>query len=230
MKTRFLILYGLLICSLSSFKITEECEYAGSNMGYVKTQTKKAISASEISKSNFLAYKAINALEKSKGQFDDCGCADAQSFMEEALEKLKMATRATSLSANRILLNQSLEKTLAALEAIEEHEQHRGPYATDVLVLNTVDSDRIEEPKEIIEGRRLKETIDVSLLSYEASIKTVIETVECTEARAFATRIYEHCEEQLLRDDLTEGKKYYNLRTKEITEAALKQLGDCPSR
>jgi len=230
MKTRNLVFYSLLFVLFSSFGISEECEYAGSNMGFVKTKLQKAIVATNVNESHFIAYKALNALEKSKNQVEDCGCTDAFESMKEALENLKMATRATSLDATRILLNRSLESTLASLQAIEEHEEHGGSYGTDVLVLNTIDA--IEEKKslDIIGSEELKEKINASLTKYEASLNAVIETVDCKEALAFASRVYNHCEEQLLNENLSEGKKYYNLRTKEITAIALKKLGSCNSQ
>jgi len=230
MKTRYFVFYSLLFVIFSSFEVSEECEYAGSNMGYVKTQTKKAIVAKNVSKSHFMAYKAINALEKSKKQVEDCGCSDAFDFMEDALENLKMATRASSLDATRILLNRSLENTLASLQAIEDHDEHGGSYGTDVLALNTIDAEEANKPVEIISDDALKQKIDVSLEGYEKSLQTVIETVDCKEALAFARRVYSHCEEELLRENLSEGKKYYNLRTKEITAKALKELDNCQSQ
>lgn len=230
MKTHYLVFYCLLFTLFSSFEISEECEYAGSNMGYVKTQTQKAITATNVNKSHFLAYKALSALEKSKKQVEECGCTDAFAFMKDALENLKMATRATSLDATRILLNRSLENTLASLQAIERHDEHGGPYGTDVLALNTIDAKEVSKPIDIIDDDGLRQKIDISLISYEASLQTVIETVDCKEALAFATRIYEHCEAQLLKENLLEGKKYYNLRTKQITKEALETLGDCPKK
>lgn len=230
MKTRNLVFYSLLFVLFSSFGISEECEYAGSNMGFVKTKLQKAIVATNVNESHFIAYKALNALEKSKNQVEDCGCTDAFESMKEALENLKMATRATSLDATRILLNRSLESTLASLQAIEEHEEHGGSYGTDVLVLNTIDAIEEKKSTDIIGSEELKEKINASLTKYEASLNAVIETVDCKEALAFASRVYNHCEEQLLNENLSEGKKYYNLRTKEITAIALKKLGSCNSQ
>lgn len=227
MKTHFILICALLFLVLSSFDTDEACAYAGSNMGYVKTQTQKAIWATNVNESHFLAYRALNALVKSQQRFDDCGCDAVVDFMNDALDNLKMATRADSLGATRILLNRSLESTLGGLQAIEDHDQHGGAYGSEMLALNTIEKEEVAQPEEIIEGKKLKAKIDISLLSYEASLETVIETVDCKKAHAFATRIFKHCEEQLLREDLSEGKKYYNLRTKQITVAALKKLRDC---
>ncbi|MEO9894606.1 hypothetical protein [Aurantibacter sp.] len=231
MKAHYLVFYSLLLVLFSSFEISEECEYAGSNMGYIKTQTQKAITATNVNESHFKAYKALNAMEKSQKLFDDCGCTDAYDYMKEALKHLKSATRAITLNETRLLLNKSLENTIASIAAIEDHEEHRSSYGKDVLALNTVNSENTttafeNKPKEI----DFKQKIDISLISYEASLQTVVETVECKEAYAFAMRIYNHCEAQLLKEDLSEGKKYYNLRTKDITKKALDQIGDCMAK
>lgn len=227
MKTRYFVFYGLLLTLFSSFEISEDCEYAASNMGFIKTQTQKAISAIDVNKSHFLAYRALNALEKSQKQVEDCGCTEAFDFMKDALENLKMATQATSLDASRILLNRSLENTIASILNIEEHEEHGGPYGTDVLALNTLEATDASNSNIILDDKSLKEKIDESLTSYEASLQTVVETVDCKDALAFAQRVFETCEAELLKSNLSEGKKYYNLRTKEITNEALKTLGDC---
>lgn len=229
MKTRYFMLCALLIFTLSSFSFStnEACDYVGSNMGYVKTQTQKAIVTTDLNESHFQAYRAIKALQNSGKTIENCDCIEASDFAAQSLNHLISATKAKSLNASRAFLNRSLENTIESIKSIENHDTHGGPYGTDVLALNTIDADKIAEPVEIIEGQSLKEKIDTSLISYEASLQTVVETVDCKEAFAFATRIYKNCEEQLLKDNLSEGKKYYNLRTKQITAEALKKIGDC---
>lgn len=229
MKTRYFTLCMLCIYTLSSFTFNSKaCDYAGSNIGYVKSQTQRAIEAEDINSARFFAYKALNAIEKSKKQFEACGCDYAVKSIYEGLDNLKKATRISSLNGTKILLRRALENALGSLEALEEHDElHNGPYASDVLALNTKAS---EEAKLIMKqpvGPALQKRIDMSLLNYEKSLNTVVLTVECKEAYAFAIKIYKNCEEQLLKADLTEAKKYYNLRTKEITAEALAKLQAC---
>ena len=73
----------------------------------------------------------------------------------------------------------------------------------------------------------LFETIDTSLEKYRISLDKVVQSVNCKDATAFASRIYAECEAQLLKPNISEGSKYYNLRTKEITAEALTKIGDC---
>jgi hypothetical protein len=205
-----------------------ECEYAGSNIGFAKSQTEAAIAKDDINKARFYAYKALNAIEKSKKQLAICGCEYAEIDLEEGLKNLKMATKATSLSATRIFLERSLKHTLSGIDALESHELHQSKYGNNVLALNTSTP---RKNRTILLNEQgitsLNEKIDISLKKYKASLQKIVETVDCKEARAFAKNIFDNCEKQLLKSDLSEGKKYYNLRTKEITADALLRIPNC---
>lgn len=213
----------------SSFSTNLECEYAGSNIGYAKTLTEKAIEVNDINQARYYAYKALSAIEKSKNQLMVCGCEYANDGIEESLINLKLAAKATTLSDTHILLSRSLENTAGSLEALNKHELHESKYASDVLVLNTKDAKEKTIALRETSTKTLNELIDSSLEKYRASLNKVVETVDCHEAKAFAQRIFDNCQQQLLKENLSEGKKYYNLRTKEITADALKRIGKCAS-
>ena len=228
MKPYYLILYALVFYLFSSFGPTQQaCEYAGSNVAYVQNQTEKALGAEDLQLMRFHIYKALDAIVKSKPQLEDCACEDASERITEVNVLLKNATKTSSIAGARILLEQALVNAGEGLVALYEHEHHNSPYGTDSLTLNTTDTDSAQSLPLPPEEKILKQKIDSSLTKYSASLQQVVNTVNCKEARAFATRIYEHCQEQLLRPDLSEGKKYYNLRTKVITGKALEQLEDC---
>lgn len=226
-KTYILICAAALIL-FSSFTSNMECEYAGSNINFAKTQTETAIAIDDINKARFYAYKALNAIEKSKKQLVVCGCEYAESDLEEGLKNLKLATKATSLNATRIFLERSLALTLRGLESLESHDQHQSKYGNDLLALNSTTSAKNGETLLKYQGlASLNEKIDISLEKYKASLQKIVESVDCKEARAFAENIFENCEKELLKPNLTDGKKYYNLRTKEITADALLRIPDC---
>ncbi|MGB3149366.1 MAG: hypothetical protein WBB27_01785 [Maribacter sp.] len=223
---------SFLICAmatllLSSFTKNLECEYAGSNLGFAKSQTEKALEIRDINKARYYAYKALSAIEKSKKQLAVCGCEYAEEGIEESLIHLRLATKATTLSSARILLRQSLENTSGSLDALEKHDLHDSKYASDVLVLNTKDAKEKTITLKETSTKTLNDMIDISLEKYRKSLNKVVETVDCTEAKTFAKRIFDNCEQQLLKGNISEGKKYYNLRTKEITAEALKRIGEC---
>jgi hypothetical protein len=204
------------------------CDYAGSNLDFVKTQTERAIEAENLNQSRYFAYKALNAIEKSKQQLEDCGCEYAYKSILESLDNLKKATRVNSLTGTRILLNRALDNTMGSLDALEQHDElHKSRYASDVLAMNTkADNDRKLNAIRPA-GLALEKKIDQFLEAYRASLDKVVQSVNCKEAYAYARKVYENCEEQLLNANLTEGKKYYNLKTKEITAEALKELEVC---
>lgn len=209
----------------SSFSRSKACEYAGSNIDYIRTQTSKAIDTDDLNLSKYLAYKAINAIEKSKKQFELCGCDYANDFLSESSENLILATKSMTLRSAKIFLERALENAIGGQEALEHHSLHKSTYASDVLALNTKElKDASKNKKQDID---LYKKIDASLKNYESSLEDVVNTVDCLEARDFALGIYKNCENQLVNPDLTDAKKYYHLKTKEITLRALNKLKDC---
>lgn len=228
MRFFLLILVIMLSAALTSFSANKACEYMGSNIGYIQKQTKKALEAPDLNTSRYYAYKALNAIEKSKEQFMACGCELAEQSIIESLEHLKRATRVSSLTGTRLILEKALSGVESSLQALEEHEEmHQSLYGSDQLSMNTRESYMEELKGKIPVGKALQKKIDQALLSYQNSLEVVVNTVPCKEAYELALKNYERCEEELLRPELTEAKKYYNLRTKEITAVALEKLREC---
>ncbi|MFC2147441.1 MAG: hypothetical protein WBM91_02705 [Eudoraea sp.] len=228
MKVLCAILMFLVLFSMSSFDMTKACEYAGSNIGYIKSQTERALAAEDLNSSRFFAYKALNAIEKSKEQIEACGCDYAKESIYEGLDNLKKATRVSSLNSAKILLTRALDNSLGSLEAIREHDEHRESlYDNDMLAMNTKTAEKEKLNMVMPVGKELERKIDLSLVNYQNSLNEVVNSVECKEAYEFASKIYAHCEQELLKPKLTEAKKYYNLRTKQITALALDKLKDC---
>ncbi|NHF57892.1 hypothetical protein FK220_000965 [Flavobacteriaceae bacterium TP-CH-4] len=227
MKALHIVSYALIFVLFSAFKPSEACEYAGSNITFVKTQTEKAISKNDLNLTKYHVYKALNAIEKSKKQMKDCGCDYAAIGIEESSYLLKRATKANSLKDSKKLLSRALENTLESLEALEKHDKHTG-HSEAYLAINSIEKEAssvplVQKPSEA----QMKRRIDIALEKYRESLNTVVETVDCKDAKAFAERIYQECERALLNADLSEGKKYYNLQTQKITAEALERIGDC---
>lgn len=220
------VIYVLFFCLLSSFKPKQACQYAESNMGYVKSETEKAIAENDIQLARFHTYKAINAIEKSTVQLDECGCKQASEIITESSEQLKMATKAASLAATHIILEKAKNNITESLALLKEHEGHQSVFGNDVLNMNTTDIQGLTARKPTTEAF-VHRKIDSSLALYKVSLEKVIATVNCKQAKAFANRIYYQCEQELLKADLSENKRYYNLKTKEITAVAIEKLGNC---
>ena len=228
MRVAFLLLLLSSAILLFSFTPNKACEYMGSNIGFIQKQTQKAMESDDINISRYYAYRAINAIEKSRKQFMACGCEQAEKSIEESSEHLKRATRVASLASTKIILNKAFQSTQNSLEALEEHEEmHDSRYGSDQLSINTKTSYLEQQKGQMPVGPALQKKIDQALVDYQNSLEKVVNSTPCKEAYKLAITNYERCEEQLLRPDLSEAKKYYNLRTKQITKAALNKLQNC---
>jgi len=230
MKTRYLLLCCMAFCLLSSFAPSEACSYAGSNMSYVQTQTEKALVDNDINKARFFTYKAIKTIQTSATKFEECGCKDAELSIFESLTNLKAATRAKSLNGARILLNEALQHTMDALDALSQHELHDSAFSSKELELDSSIDVATKITENNFEEINLHQRIDISLLKYKESLSIVVDSLNCRDAKAFADNIFQQCEQELLKKNLSEGKKYYNLRTKEITAEAILRLDNCEAK
>lgn len=231
MRPAFLFLFLGNVFLLSAATPSEACLNAGAMIGFVENHLRNALESEELNLARYHTYKAINTIEKSRSQFDDCDCDFARKNIIQGLDNLKMATRVTTMDGTRILLHRAMEDMQAGREALEEHEEtHESPYGSDVLAMNTLESSESRPSFGNMSSEAVEARIDTSLIAYTESLQEVVAGVPCREALAFVNRIYDHCERQLLREDLTPAKRYYNLRTKEITENALQELRGCDAR
>ena len=93
--------------------------------------------------------------------------------------------------------------------------------------MNTKTSIAEKESQKLLDNKTLENKVDIALEKFKKSLDKVVESVDCKEALAFTQNVYDICEQQLMKPNLSEGKKYYNLKTKEIAANALKKLGGC---
>lgn len=229
MKLSNALLSVLLICLFSSFSSGEDCQYAGSNINYINTQTKKAIEAEELHKSKYYTYKVLTAIYKTQKELKNCGCQNAAYNLEESQYLFKKATKVGSLKEAQALLIEAQKKAKTSLKELQNHHLHE-KYESDIKT--AIDSANTTQNKYTYKSvtansKAMYQIIDHSLLKYKKSLDHVINTVDCPEALAYANGVFEHCELQLLRTDLSDVKKYYNLQTKKITEEALVKLKNC---
>lgn len=200
------------------------CEFAGSNISYIRSNTQKAIEADKIKMVHYYAYKALSAIDKSKDQFEACGCEYAQLGIEESERYLKKAIKAASILGARMLLEQSLDHTQGSLEALEDHpEIHTSEYGNDLSV-NTREDNAKNQTFRPISGTELEKKVESSLENFRISLEKVISTLPCEEAEEYIQGVYQRCELELLKAELSEGKRYYNLKTKNIAASALEKL------
>jgi len=217
---------AMVLFIFSAFKPTSACEYAGSNINFVKTQTEKALDKDELKLIRYYSYKALNAIEKSKKQMNACKCEFASIGMEESAYLLKRAVKLNDVRNVKDLLKRALTNTVSSIDALKIHDvEHTRKKTNKLLALN--DANEEEEEKASLQVEKplsYQEKIDSSLDKYRISLDKVVRTVNCAEARAFAERIFKNAEQELLKEGLSEPKKYLNLRTQEITAEALVKL------
>ncbi|WP_133248438.1 hypothetical protein [Flagellimonas aquimarina] len=235
MKTKKIILFivfilgviGLLL--MTSFTTRNACEYANSNIEYIKSQTEKAIIADGFEMSKYHVYKALNAIEKSRLNFVDCGCEGTIESLEKALFYLKEATKAESFNDSKKSLHIALESTTIGIKVLKTfEEEHSSSYGNNMLVLNTKDAIDQHNPILMPQGEELRQHVHNCLLGFETSLDNVVNQVECKEAQGFITKIHEEARLTLLNTGLSEPKKQYYQRVKTIAHDALARLEDCP--
>lgn len=188
-------------------------------------QIEKALEETDLSLIRYHAYNAINAIERSRTQMEACGCDYARKNLMETLEDLKLSTRVSTPAGTRIPLKRGLEYLKAAREALEVHE---GSHQESPLLAMDYRATKYTQAGQVLESEKaLQAQIEEALKNYERSLMKVVEEVPCKEALVFVRRIYAHSQNQVKKEDQTPARKFYNLRTREITENALDRLKEC---
>ncbi|SNZ00217.1 hypothetical protein [Flagellimonas pacifica] len=234
MKAKKIILFivfvlgilGLLL--MASFTTRNACEYANSNLEYIKSQTQAAIIADDFEMSKYYAYKALNGIEKTKFNFIDCGCEGTIESLEKTLSYLKKATKAASFEVSKKSLHNALESTEIGIKVLKTFEEEfSSTYDNNVLVLNTKNAIYDHGAMLLTHGKLSEEQVHSCLLGFENSLDKVIREVDCKSALKYITRIHEEARLTLLNTGLSEPKKQYHQRVKTITHDALLRIGEC---
>ena len=230
-KTNLFIILALSLQGLfltASFKATNACEYANSNMEYIKDQTETAISASELQIAKYYAYKAISGIEKTRSNFDACGCQEAITSLDNALSNLKEATKADTHTTSKQALHKALKNTEKGIKELQNFGLSvNDVYGDDMLVFNTKEVLNAQGGILLPKGKLLEQQIHNGLKDFEISIDNVIKQLDCDEARRFIKKTYDNASIKLLDTDLTKPKKIYHQRVKTITKNALSKIKDC---
>lgn len=206
----------------------QQCDYARSNLEYISSQTILAIKAEKVEISKYYAYRALNAFEKSKEQLKACACEYTNDFLMDGAEDIKKATRVVSLNGTRIFLKRALENIEESIETLVEHKQHaHSKYGNSLLAINTLAESKKKKHATLPSKRDIEKKIDNSLKKFQLSLAKVIDEIDCEESYEFTRNIYEFSEKELLKNGISETKKYYHLRTKQIAAEALKKLDTC---
>lgn len=223
-------LLGIIgLWTMTASALPDACGYANSNLQYIKGHIKKAFEAQELNLSRYNAYKALNGIEKTRGNLEDCGCKGSLDHMEKALAQLKAATRKESLGESKALLGDALRNTLIAIEFLRDFNwENSGPQGRELL--ESGPSKKSEDWLYRTPEAKIREQVEESLAEFENSIQKVIDQVECREAHRFLSKIHEESRRTLLNTELSKYKKQYHLRVDSLVMDALGRLGPCPDR
>lgn len=228
MKLLTLVGSMLLLYSAPNQNPSNACDYAGANIGYIKSNTNKALSAENLNTVKYFTYKAINGFEKSKLQLTNCGCEKATNSIDLGLSLLINASKANTLVEGKKLLTEALLSLNDAIDTIEKHFTHKtvSKYNNNTTTSNVIVRDK---KTNTIEGDKqtLKTKIDSIVSNFEVSVQRMIFSLDCKEALRFTKKKLEECDQQLLKQNLSEGKRYYNLKTRSILLQALTELKTC---
>lgn len=213
---------------MGSTRESNACEYANSNMEYIKDQTETAISASELQIIKYYAYKAISGIEKTRSNFAACGCKEAIETLDKVLGNLKTAAKADTHTSSKKALQKALENTLKGMQELEDFGLNANDvYGDNMLVLNTKEVLDAQGGILLPEGKQLEQQIHNGLKNFEASIDKIVAQLDCKEARKFIKQKYDNASMILLNTELTKPKKIYHQRVKTISKNALGRLENC---
>ncbi len=204
------------------------CQYASSNLEYIKSKIQDAVLSEDLNMAKYHAYKALNGIEKTRNNFLDCGCEGAIESLENALSHLKSATKSVNLQKSKISLHKAMESAIIGINVLEEFDKQTfSDYGSNVLVMNTKDVLDFQDGTLLTQGSAVKKQVHKCLLGFESSLEKVVSDVDCMDAQRFITNIYEESRLTLLNTKLSQHKKEYHQRVKTLAEEALEKLGSC---
>lgn len=221
-KTTFLLLL-VIVLQLYSFKENTACDVLNSNLGYAIKQATNAENAPTLNTLKYYTYKAVNTLQKLDTKIDDCGCQSAETIILKGLTLLKNVTQSASIATAKSMLSQAKKDISISIDSITAYSLNNkyGPENnTSGTIVNQAAS----------QNKLLYAKIDSILAPFEESMNTIRNTDNCKEGYKVALSIFEKSEGKLLHAELTEAKRYYHLRTKEIAKNTLDALADCANK
>lgn len=216
--------------SLTASSIFKPCEFANTNILFIKEQTEEAISASELKMSRYYAYKALNGIWNAQYSFSECGCEDANLSIDLAYDNLKEATKSNNLEESKIFLKIALKNTRNSVLAIEAYKKQEHTYDENVLSINVTGDKTKADDNSNSEHTFSVEKIEASLNKFSKSIDNVVNINDCEKARKFIVTTRKKTQDGLINPDISQRKHYYHNRVLQITNDALKKLDGCSSK
>lgn len=208
---------------------TPSCEYANTNIDFVKTQTQTALAANDLQLVKLFTNNALEVIDQTKTDFIDCGCTEANTYINSIEKNLKQVAGTTELETSRIFLRAALQNARFSIQLLRKHEeQNSSYYGDDVLVMNTKAVLKQQGGVVVPIGKARLEMIDKSIAEFRQSIADVVAHVECKDAFVFVTKLHKNAKKDLEDVSLSENEIFYHQKVRDITYEALLKLNGCP--
>src|SRR5690606_19168342 len=124
--------------TMVSAGLPHACEYADSNLLYIRDKIKEALVAGDLNMTRYHTYKALNGIAKNRANLLDCGCKASLERMDHAHAELKEAARSGTLGESIPLLKKALENTSLGRAHLREFAWEKAsPYGMALLYMNT---------------------------------------------------------------------------------------------
>ena len=212
-----------------AFTNYNSCEYANTNIDFVKTQTQTALEANDINIVKLFTNNALDAIDQTKSTFIDCGCLEATDPINSIEKNLKLVTRATKIEESKDLLKVALQNVVLSIKLLREHEEENTSfYGNDVLEMNTKSSLDRQGGIVLPKGKAREELIYESLTEFKISIDNVVKNVDCEDAFFFISKIHKNAKRDLNNISLSENERFYHEKVRDIAYQALLKLDGCP--
>ena len=216
-------------CFLPSAKSYNPCEFANTNIDFVKTQTQTALEARDINIVKLFTNNALDIIEQTKSDFMDCGCVEATEPINSIKENLDAVTQSKELAQSKAYLKAALQSVMLSIELLRDYEDDNSSfYGNDVLVMNTTTA--IDEQGGIVvpKGKAREQMVNNSLEEFKNSIEGVIKDVPCEEAFFFISKLHKNAKAELTSVSLSENERIYHEKVRDIAYQALLKLNGCP--
>lgn len=214
---------------MAAFKSYNSCEFANTNIDFVKDQTQTALEANDINIVKLFSNNALDIIDQTKNDFIECGCTEATEPINTIEKNLQLVSRSTKLEESKTFLKAALQNVILSIKLLREHEEENSSfYGDDVLVMNTKSA--LDEQGGVLlpKGKAREELIYESLTEFKISIDNVVKNVDCEDAFFFISKLHKNAKRDLDNISLSENERFYHEKVSDITYQALLKLDGCP--
>ncbi|NND15847.1 MAG: hypothetical protein HKN89_05940 [Eudoraea sp.] len=164
MYAKLLYTLSLFIILILSSSPKSNCAEVYTSASYGLSHSKKAFKAHNFDHQKYYAERALEALEKTRGQVEECGCDGAMNSIEDGIKHLEEAMDPVDWKMGRYHTKRAMEYTYSILDNLDI-------CSTD----NEVSSETTDTPESDSRSQNLEESdtvsaeVDQALAEFEQS-------------------------------------------------------------